>query len=329
MVYIIKEYSLSGIPVLQTGEGGIMKTQCIYPVHVEKALEKRRTSMVGGSLILSGEKGLGKAIAGMELAAALLGCNPEKLMIHPDFKLIAIEPKESCIKIDQVREISRFISLVPVQGMVKVVLIDDADTMTESAQNALLKSLEDGTRNTLFILVCHGKVLPTIRSRSSEIRFPVMTYVQVSSIFNNLDDVALRLCGGRPGFYSYLVEYGQSFLKEVGQILKDMETMENRRQMLPLFHCLKEKDKDIFFEKYDRTLVIAFLQMLKDVYTSALLYQQCGVGNDDLSIHLSSLYGSEELIGLCSRLSNDMLQMRRNGSYNKNDFFDLIRVMIG
>ncbi len=55
----------------------------------------------------------------------------------------------------------------------RVVIIDDADTMNRSAQNALLKILEEPPPRTVLILVCHrlGAMIPTIRSRARTLSF--------------------------------------------------------------------------------------------------------------------------------------------------------------
>jgi len=83
------------------------------------------------------------------------------------------------LSVKLVRQIQPFMSLKAAQGGWRVVIVDDADTMTEEAQNAILKILEEPPPKALLILVTHrpGRLLPTIRSRCRFMRFdaPNMT----------------------------------------------------------------------------------------------------------------------------------------------------------
>jgi DNA polymerase-3 subunit delta' len=71
------------------------------------------------------------------------------------------------IRVDEVRELTKFIHLSAPDGGYRVVIIDDADLMNTSAANALLKILEEPPAKTLLILISHqpSGLLPTIRSR--------------------------------------------------------------------------------------------------------------------------------------------------------------------
>jgi DNA polymerase-3 subunit delta' len=86
---------------------------------------------------------------------------------------------KGAVDVDSVRRIGPFMSLKASQGGWRVVIVDDADTMTEEAQNAILKILEEPPAKALLILVTHrpGRLLPTIRSRCRFMRFdpPNMT----------------------------------------------------------------------------------------------------------------------------------------------------------
>jgi len=77
------------------------------------------------------------------------------------------------IRVDDVREVVRMLAMAPVEGARRVVIFRDADEMTEQAQNALLKSLEEPPEHTLFILTARrpDRLLPTVLSRSRVIRF--------------------------------------------------------------------------------------------------------------------------------------------------------------
>ncbi|WP_322864917.1 DNA polymerase III subunit delta' [Aquicoccus sp. G2-2] len=76
------------------------------------------------------------------------------------------------IRVDEVRELTPFLSLSAIEGGRRVVIVDIADEMNTHAANALLKMLEEPPAKTTLLLVSHqpSKLLPTIRSRCRELR---------------------------------------------------------------------------------------------------------------------------------------------------------------
>lgn len=86
---------------------------------------------------------------------------------HPDvFVLKPLEDKVS-VSIDQVHSLHQTITLSPVMGQQKVILIHPAHALTIPAQQALLKLVEEPPSKVLFLLVTHTPyvLLPTILSR--------------------------------------------------------------------------------------------------------------------------------------------------------------------
>ncbi|WP_256201305.1 DNA polymerase III subunit [Thermoanaerobacter thermocopriae] len=90
---------------------------------------------------------------------------------HPD--VFFIEPEENSIKVDTIRYITNEINIRPYEANKKIFIIDQADKMTVSAQNAFLKTLEEPPLYGLFILIAsqQQKLLPTIISRCNIVRF--------------------------------------------------------------------------------------------------------------------------------------------------------------
>lgn len=90
---------------------------------------------------------------------------------HPDVHLLALNDERKMISIDQVREVIGQATMRPYEGRCKVFLIERADTMSTSAANSLLKTLEEPASDTLFILSTHSAdlLLPTIRSRCQSV----------------------------------------------------------------------------------------------------------------------------------------------------------------
>lgn len=85
--------------------------------------------------------------------------------IHPDIHMVA--PGGDSIKIEDIRELLGQSQLRPFEAKVKVFIIQDVERLTLEASNALLKTLEEPSKNTLIILTTSliDRVLPTIKSR--------------------------------------------------------------------------------------------------------------------------------------------------------------------
>ncbi len=95
------------------------------------------------------------------------GCRKVLEGISPDVLLLGREGKAT-LGVDTVRRIRDTIHLAPGETDTKIYIIEDAETMTLQAQNALLLTLEEPPPYVLFLLLCNGAdhLLETIRSRA-------------------------------------------------------------------------------------------------------------------------------------------------------------------
>jgi DNA polymerase-3 subunit delta' len=98
------------------------------------------------------------------------------------------------IKIDQAREVIDRAMYRPFEGRRRVTIIDDADAMAGAAQNALLKTLEEPPSSSTFILVTSrpDALLPTVRSRCSQIRFGRLSPAEVAAVLERDHQYATR-----------------------------------------------------------------------------------------------------------------------------------------
>ncbi|MCH4873569.1 MULTISPECIES: DNA polymerase III subunit delta' [Pseudomonas] len=131
--------------------------------------------------LLHGPAGIGKRALAERLMASLLckqpvgleacgSCKSCSLLAagsHPDNYILEPEEADKAIKVDQVRELVNFVVQTAQLGGRKVVLVEPVESMNVNAANALLKSLEEPSGNTILLLVSHqsSRLLPTIRSR--------------------------------------------------------------------------------------------------------------------------------------------------------------------
>jgi len=98
-------------------------------------------------------------------------CQRIERHIHPDVHFVEVAGDRKQISVDQIRDILSNAVLRPYEGRTKVFVIDPASALTGSGSNALLKTLEEPARDTVFILLTRSPdlLLPTIRSRSQSI----------------------------------------------------------------------------------------------------------------------------------------------------------------
>jgi len=129
------------------------------------------------AFLFFGPEGVGKRLVALEFVATLLGFPGEDPSRKQDFLPIAPVSKKDggkrSISVDTVREAGRFLSRFPAEARRRVVLIDDADRMTEEAQNALLKLLEEPNTTSVLILVASrtGLLRDTVVSRTFRVPF--------------------------------------------------------------------------------------------------------------------------------------------------------------
>jgi DNA polymerase-3 subunit delta' len=101
---------------------------------------------------------------------------------HPDVEVI--EPAGVQLLVDQVREAIRSASRRPVAAPRRVIVVEGADRMNPTAQNAFLKALEEPPPSTTIILIAPNPevLLETVRSRCREVTFHSPPPAEVASL---------------------------------------------------------------------------------------------------------------------------------------------------
>jgi DNA polymerase-3 subunit delta' len=155
------------------------------------------------SWLFTGPPGSGRSNAAISFAAALLcekggcsvctNCLTVKDGSHADIELIRTEGLS--IKVDEVRELITRTSWSPSVGNYRVVVIEDADRLTESAANALLKVIEEPGARTVWLLCAPTltDVLPTIRSRCRHLTLRTPSVDAVTKLLIERDGIDLEL----------------------------------------------------------------------------------------------------------------------------------------
>jgi DNA polymerase III subunit delta' len=163
------------------------------------------------SLLLAGPEGVGKRRAAMALAKSLNCLRPVTADVvaphapsdaiphdacggcaacrrigrgtHPD--VIVLEPGDTgSIKIEAVRDVIDRAQYRPFEGRRRAVIIDHADALTDDAQSALLKILEEPPSASVFVLVSSmpDALLPTVRSRCPRLRFGRLNAAEIAEV---------------------------------------------------------------------------------------------------------------------------------------------------
>lgn len=125
---------------------------------------------VPGVMLLIGPKGVGIELFARDIATGILGVTDAMLNRNPDFLYVSHEDEKTSVphSLEEISEVLMRVATKSLSGN-RVVIIPDADLFSASVANTLLKTLEESALGTHFILLAHqeGKLLPTIRSRSS------------------------------------------------------------------------------------------------------------------------------------------------------------------
>ena len=205
---------------------------------------------------------------------------------HPDF--LQIEPEDGkTIKIDQIRYLQEKIAEKPVTSEKKVYIINECDTMTREASNALLKTLEEPPRYATIILITanENKLLVTIRSRCTKIVFQSLSEMELKSYLehkgseeskviniNNVTENMLKQCQG-----------------SIGKLLKIQEEKEDYEQVEKIIENLEKEDitqiwknSEIFYQAKEK--ILDLLDYMNVIFYEKLLLNKDGKYTDAISI---------------------------------------------
>lgn len=173
--------------------------------------------------LITGPRGVGRCTLALRLTQALnclappepgqpcracRACLQIERMQYPDLLVVQAEQEGWTLKVDQVREMQRSLSLHPYEGRYRVALLLRFEEAHPSAMNALLKTLEEPASQVVLLLTAESaeRLLPTIISRCETLRLRPLPLEQVSrglqEEWGAPEDQArllAHLSGGRPG----------------------------------------------------------------------------------------------------------------------------------
>lgn len=284
------------------------------------------------ALIIEGEQGLGKRTLARQLAAALVcrseskpcmecaQCRKAVQNIHPDIFEHSASGGANSFHVDVVRNVISEAFVQPNEAEYKVYVLGNADCMSVSAQNALLKVLEEPPSYVVFILTASSKsmMLETVLSRSVVVTLEGVSLDDgVKYISNHFDDVDesnikanLEAFNGNIGKAIDALQEGKT--GDLTNVCIDLcKALVNDNEYALLTACS-------VFQK-DRQGIVFAMELLKNIFRDALVYSS---GCDLISGQLETITLLKnkltrqkliDLIAICDKLK-EMALMNSNNS---------------
>ena len=189
--------------------------------------------------LFTGPPGSGRSVAARAFAAALqcvnggtgcgecTGCHTVRARTHPDVHFVV--PEGLSIAVQEMRSIVLTAGRLPVLGRWQVVLVEDADRLTEAASNALLKAIEEPPSRTVFLL-CAPSTHPddvsiTIRSRCRTVALGTPPPEAVAEVLTRRDGID-------PGTAAWAAQAAQGHVGRARWLARDQDARERRQAVL-------------------------------------------------------------------------------------------------
>ncbi len=229
---------------------------------MEPLIANAREERAASAYIFEGQRGVGRTRSALLFADALVcenraaapcglcqACTRARAGTHPD--IIRLNSgKKKTIGVDRVRELTDEVQIKPFYGRRKVYIFEDASQLTEGAQNALLKTIEEPPDYAVFILITEdaSRLLTTVRSRCVRLHFaPVDKERIIRWLGERHEDTPQRL--------RFAAAFSGGAPERAEEILTDSELDRLRSESLEvLFKLLSPKlvlsyEAAAFFEK--------------------------------------------------------------------------------
>jgi len=235
------------------------------------------------------------------------------------YKIVRYE-KPGSISIEEVRNAQRSLFYTPVEGKVKVLIVQDPEKMSIEAENCFLKTLEEPPRNSLLIFLSSEpeKLLPTIVSRCQRIRFKRMSEELITKRLEKDFDIPekkalhyARLSEGSLGLSLSLVQGEKEEVRLKGVEFLKIINGKDRFELVSFVNQL--------LQDYERESVLEFLasllSLLRDIYVTIEVKKDEKLLNPDLKEEIGKLADNfkssdqvQENIAVVEKIRGDLLR---------------------
>lgn len=228
---------------------------------IDSLEQARDKNSLAQSYLFCGPEALGKFLVAKNFSEKLTGgrgevVNQNLLIIEPEVEEKDGIFKEKEIKLEAVKRLRKEFSLTAHSENYRVAIIRSADELNVSAQNALLKILEEPPEKAVIILVAEDekKLLPTIVSRCQIKRFRLLSEVELGELASldlpNREEIIFWSLG-RPGFLKNMLK-DEARLGEKQKLVKELQSLlaASSNEKLFLAESLS-KDTPALMEKMD------------------------------------------------------------------------------
>lgn len=187
--------------------------------------------------LVTGPPGSGRSVAARAFAAALEcpdgGCGECRECrtvldgTHADVKMVATEGLT--IKVELARDLAMLAGHAPAVGPVRVLIIEDADRLTDRAADALLKAIEEPAARTVWLLCAPtpDDVIVTVRSRCRHLRLRTPPVADVARVLVERDGID-------PALASYAAKAAQSHIGIARRLARDEGSRNRRHEVVSL-----------------------------------------------------------------------------------------------
>ena len=187
--------------------------------------------------LFTGPPGSGRSNAAIAFAAALQceqggcgqchDCHTVRAGSHADVSVVRTE--KLSIGVDEVRDIVRRSGLSPVGKRWQILVVEDADRLTDQACNALLKAIEEPTPRTVWMLCAPTveDVLTTIRSRCRLVTLTTPAPADVAAFL-------VRTMGVQDSLAEYAARHSQGHIGRARALAKDEHVRNRRREIVAI-----------------------------------------------------------------------------------------------
>jgi DNA polymerase III subunit delta' len=282
--------------------------------------------------LFAGPPGLGRRTLALRFAQALncptplesgvpcrqcRDCKQIESMHHTDLAIIQADTEGGTLKVDQIREVRRMLTLKPYQAKYRVALFLRFQEANDNAANALLKTLEEAPSYAVLILTADNpeQLLPTILSRCEVLRLRPLKFEEVQKALEirGLDTgrakLMAHLSGGRFGYAFRLIE-DDFLLEKREERLNDLQTLISASRVEKFAYADKlARDKESM-----RQAVLVWLSYWRDVMLRTA-QAETPLVNMDRNVEIEDLAGQLDLAvarRMVSGLEDVLEKMERN-----------------